>query len=186
METFINLGAWLLFSSEVLIFILKRSKSSETKIRKDKLSAPVFWLVIPASIFAGGYAARFYQISEHYLPFAIAGIITILLGLIVRWIAILQLKKAFTVDVAIAHDHKIKKDGLYKIIRHPSYLGLLLEFFGLSLLFNSWPSILFITLPLFLALTYRMKIEEELLLSTFGSDYEEYIKKTKRLIPGVY
>jgi protein-S-isoprenylcysteine O-methyltransferase Ste14 len=186
MGTYINIGACLLFGSEFLIFLLKRSKSSETKVKRDKLSAPIFWIVIPASIFFGAHTSEYCQIIGNYRPIFIGAIITIIIGLIIRWTAILQLKKAFTIDVAIAHDHKIKKDGLYKIIRHPSYLGLILEFFGFSLMFNSWSSAFIITMPLLFALIYRMKIEEELLVNTFGSDYQEYMKKTKRLLPGIY
>lgn len=32
----------------------------------------------------------------------------------------------------------------------------------------------------------RINIEEKLLLEQFGSEYEEYMKKTKRMIPWIY
>jgi protein-S-isoprenylcysteine O-methyltransferase Ste14 len=85
-----------------------------------------------------------------------------------------SVKKGFTVDVSISQHHQLKNDGLYKNIRHPSYLGLVMQFLGLSLLFNSWLTLLIITIPVFLALANRIKIEEELLSSAFGEEYENY------------
>ena len=48
-------------------------------------------------------------------------------GLIIRWIAILQLGKSFTVDVAITDAASLKTDGIYERVRHPSYLGMLID-----------------------------------------------------------
>lgn len=186
METLINFAALFLFGSELIIFLFKRSKTSETKIRKDKFSALIFWVTIPASLFLGGRLAYLYPISQNPIILLWLGIAIILVGIFIRWTAILQLKKAFTVDVAISKDHKVKKDGLYRVVRHPSYLGLVMEFLGLSLLFNSWATLLLINLPIFLALIYRMRIEEELLSDTFGNEYQDYMTQTKRLFPGIY
>ena len=109
-----------------------------------------------------------------------------ILGFIIRWTAIVQLGKAFTVDVSISKTHKIKDDGLYKIVRHPSYTGLIMIFCGLSLLMGSWYSILVVNIPILIALGMRIKVEEELLESAFGDEYKNYKKRTKRIIPGVY
>ena len=43
------------------------------------------------------------------------------------------LEKEFTVDVSIARNHHLKKDGLYSCVRHPSYLGLVLIVLGISI-----------------------------------------------------
>jgi protein-S-isoprenylcysteine O-methyltransferase Ste14 len=98
----------------------------------------------------------------------------------------MQLKKAFTVDVAINQNHELKTDGLYKTVRHPSYFGLLLILSGLSIGMNSLLSFLVITLPVFLAISYRIYVEEVVLLEEFGAKYEEYRKATKKLIPYIY
>jgi protein-S-isoprenylcysteine O-methyltransferase Ste14 len=182
----IYLLSLLFLISELIILILKRSKSSEVRIRKDKSTMLLLWIVISLSITAGIYISKMYPNEKEYPTIQYSGIALIMLGFIIRWIAIAQLGKAFTVDVSISKTHQIKEDGLYKIVRHPSYLGLSMIFFGLSLLFDSWCSILVVNVPIFIALGYRIKIEEELLITTFGEQYTNYKKRTKRFLPGIY
>ena len=71
------------------------------------------------------------------------------------------------------------------MIRHPSYLGLLVNSFGWALAFRSGVGVLLtvILIPLLLA---RIRSEEALLLSQFGNEYGEYRRRTSRLIPGVF
>src|SRR5450631_483666 len=174
MNNITNSLSLLFLVSEIVFLVLKRSKSSEVKIRKDKYTMLVLWIVISASLFGGGYIARIYPYEENHLLLQYVGIAIMIFGFIIRWTAIAQLGKAFTVDVSISKTHKIKDDGLYKTIRHPSYLGMVLIFFGLSLLFGSWYSILIVNIPTFIALSFRIKVEEELLTSAFGNEYIDY------------
>jgi protein-S-isoprenylcysteine O-methyltransferase Ste14 len=91
-----------------------------------------------------------------------------------------------TVDVAITDTAKLKQDGLYKRIRHPSYLGLLLIITGFSITMNSFYSFLVFILPVVFAIIYRISVEEKVLINEFGHDYSEYASKTKKLIPGIF
>ena len=108
------------------------------------------------------------------------------MGLVTRWIAILSLKKSFTVNVSIGSDQQIVQTGIYRCIRHPSYLGSLLSFLGLSVAFNNWLTALLIFPPILAAFIYRMRIEEEALMTSFGDAYGSYMQKTSRLIPGIF
>jgi protein-S-isoprenylcysteine O-methyltransferase Ste14 len=110
----------------------------------------------------------------------------VLSGIIIRWIAIIQLGKSFTVDVAITNVARLKTDGLYKRVRHPSYLGLLLIIIGFSATMNSLYSFLVLAVPVFLAITYRISVEEKVLINEFSNNYIEYKRKTKKIIPGIY
>ncbi len=100
--------------------------------------------------------------------------------------AICTLKKYFTVDVAIFEDHKIVKKGLYKFIRHPAYAGSLISFFGLGWALGNWVSFIIIFFPVLFAFIRRINVEEEVLVSSIGEEYTEYMRKTKRLIPKIY
>jgi len=186
MNTIINVTSGLFFLSELILFIIKRSKSNEVKIRKDQSSSLILWIVITICVCFGIYFSTLYPRREVLIVFQWSGVFILFIGFVIRWTSIYQLKKAFTVDVSISLDHKMKQDGLYKKIRHPSYLGFLLEWLGFSLLFNSWLPLFIINIPVFFAVAYRMKIEEELLTDTFGKDYEEYKNQTKRILPGIY
>jgi protein-S-isoprenylcysteine O-methyltransferase Ste14 len=87
--------------------------------------------------------------------------------------------------VAIQTGHKLVTTGIYRVIRNPSYLGLLINALGWALAFRS-------TVGILLALLYvppliaRMHAEEALLHSHFGEEYDAYRARTSRLIPGVY
>jgi protein-S-isoprenylcysteine O-methyltransferase Ste14 len=118
--------------------------------------------------------------------FAGIGLGLILLGLLIRWIAILTLRHYFTVNVAIINDHKIIDRGMYGVIRHPAYLGNLISFLGLGLSFCNWISLVVIFIPITAAFLYRIKIEEAVLMEAFGREYDAYRSRTSRLIPKFY
>ena len=87
--------------------------------------------------------------------------------------------------VAIQPGHALVTDGVYSVIRNPSYLGLLISSLGWALAFRSGIGVL-LTLLLIPPLVSRMHAEERLLASQFGDAYEAYRARTSRLIPGVY
>ena len=117
---------------------------------------------------------------------ALGGVIAMCAGLAIRWAAICTLGKYFTRTVTIRNDHLIIQRGLYKHLRHPSYTGALIAQAGLGLAFTNCLSFLLIFAPILVAALYRMHVEEDALVQAFGSQYEEYAKRTKRLIPKVY
>ena len=106
-------------------------------------------------------------------------------GLIVRWMAIITLGRFFTVDVAIRKDYALIQDGLYRYVRHPSYSGLLLAFFGLGLIYANWLSLISLMAPLILSINNRIAKEERALLAALGPAYAAYCARTKRLFPGL-
>ena len=81
---------------------------------------------------------------------------------------------------------KEKGYGFYKIVRHPSYLGLFMIFTGLAISMNSILSILVICLPVFLVILYRIYVEETVLSEEFGDKYRDYKKTTRKIIPFIY
>jgi protein-S-isoprenylcysteine O-methyltransferase Ste14 len=87
--------------------------------------------------------------------------------------------------VAIQPGHTLVTSGVYGIIRHPSYLGLLINSLGWSLAFRSGVGVL-LTVLLIPPLLARINAEENLLYSQFGDEYDAYRSHTWRLIPGIY
>ena len=175
------------FVSEVALSrILHSDKRSATS--KDKASLRTLWLtIVPATIigsFLGGGRIGF--VSVWSLGISWIGFALVFVGLIIRWSAILALKRYFTADVAVASGQKLVDTGLYAIVRHPSYSGAILSFIGLGLTFSSWVSTLVIAVPIFFAFHHRIKIEEQALTEFFGDAYVQYTHRVKRLIPLIY
>jgi protein-S-isoprenylcysteine O-methyltransferase Ste14 len=95
------------------------------------------------------------------------------------------LGRRFSGLVAIQPGHTLVTDGIYGIIRNPSYLGLLVLSLGWALAFRSGVGVLLAALNI-PPLVARMNSEERLLRSQFGQEYEAYRARTWRLIPGLY
>jgi protein-S-isoprenylcysteine O-methyltransferase Ste14 len=175
--------SFMFLFSEIVLTLTKRSKQKSVKKKEDRGSMVILWVIIAIGITAGFYLGnhRVWIFSNYVI--ASIGLLLFFFGLAIRWTTIIQLKKAFTVDVVINKEHELKTDGLYKIVRHPSYFGLILIVSGLSIGMNSLLSFLIITVPVFFAIVYRIYVEEAVLLEEFGVKYKDYCKTTKKLIP---
>jgi len=172
--------------SELLLGLFKRSKKGS--VSSDRGSLRLLWLVILASV---GLAIA----STIFLPRAGSrvlrdihplGTALVLSGLALRWWAILYLGRHFTVDVAIAADHRLVDTGPYRLIRHPSYTGALAAFLGLGICFENYAALAVITVPVTLAFLRRMAVEEAALNRALAGEYAAYSARTKRLIPWIY
>jgi protein-S-isoprenylcysteine O-methyltransferase Ste14 len=95
------------------------------------------------------------------------------------------LGRRFSGLVAIQPGHALVTSGVYGVIRHPSYLGLLINSLGWALAFRSGIGVL-LTLLLIPLLLARISSEEKLLRVQFGDEYNAYCARTWRLIPGMY
>jgi protein-S-isoprenylcysteine O-methyltransferase Ste14 len=174
-------------ASEILLTITHRSCSA-TGTKQDRSTLRVIWIVIVVSVTAGVFIAGNWRAGAlpHGRVFAAAGVVLFTVGLLLRWWAIVALSRFFTVDVTIEKDHELVERGPFRLVRHPSYTGVLLAFVGVALTLRNWGAILIILVPIFVAFIRRMNVEEEALLRALGSRYAEYIKRTKRLVPLVY
>jgi protein-S-isoprenylcysteine O-methyltransferase Ste14 len=79
----------------------------------------------------------------------------------------------------------VVQGGLYRLIRHPMYLGIILSFLGIPLLLNSWYAMVpsFVIVGLFVYRTFR---EDQMLVENLAG-YAEYIEKVRyRLLPGIW
>jgi protein-S-isoprenylcysteine O-methyltransferase Ste14 len=113
------------------------------------------------------------------------GLALFVVGSVLRVAAVFVLGRRFSGLVAIQEGHELVTGGLYRVIRHPSYLGLLLGLFGWALIFRSAIGLL-VSLLLLPPLMARMNSEEALLESEFGERYADYRRRTWRLLPFLY
>lgn len=98
------------------------------------------------------------------------GVVLFALGGALRLWPVHVLGNRFSGLVAIQPGHKLVTDGVYSVIRHPSYLGILVNALGWSLAFRSGVGVL-LTALLIVPLVARMNAEEKLLRSEFGDEY---------------
>jgi protein-S-isoprenylcysteine O-methyltransferase Ste14 len=113
------------------------------------------------------------------------GLAMLAVGCALRIAPVFVLGRQFSGLVAIQEGHELITDGLYRVIRHPSYLGLMVTLFGWSLVFRSAIGVL-VTLLFVPLLVARMNSEERLLESEFGERYADYRRRTWRMVPFLY
>ena len=151
-------------------------------MRRDRGSAALILLTVWISL---GIALSFGYAGVLPLPdwAFYLGIFLMLLGIGVRQWAIAVLGRFFSLNVRVVDDHQVVEKGPYRLVRHPSYTGVLFTFIGLSLAVQSLGALLVLLAIFIVSFGYRMRVEEKTLLTELGDRYANYMKQTKRIIP---
>lgn len=113
------------------------------------------------------------------------GVLLFAAGGVLRVVPIFILGRRFSGLVAIQSGHTLVTTGIYGTIRHPSYLGLLINVLGWVLAFRSGVGVLLVVLTL-VPLRARIASEEKLLQTQLGAEYDRYRARTWRLVPFLY
>lgn len=138
---------------------------------------PLIWVATPVLAFAD-YPLR-------PIPF-FAGVACIALGLWFLYRSHADLGTNWSITLEVREQHRLVTQGVYRRIRHPMYLALLLYSIGQALVLPNWlagPSYL---VAFGLLFVLRVGPEERMMLEEFGKDYEAYMARTKRLVPGLW
>jgi protein-S-isoprenylcysteine O-methyltransferase len=181
------------FASELLLTITRRSRSA-TGTKQDRSTLSVIWIVIIISIAAAIFVAGSRSLRAILWMFELPGsnwipvlaVVLFTLGLIFRWWAIVTLGRFFTVDVVVEKDHELVQRGPFRWVRHPSYAGVLVAFLGWAITLENWVAMAVLLVPIFIAFVRRMNVEEQALRGALGEKYAAYMRRTKRLVPGLY
>ena len=141
------------------------------------------WLtILPASIYFFIILCviiEFNWTKKHLNPLlSILGIVFIIMGIILRRKAIRTLGHYWSAHIKIFPEHKLIKDGLYKIMRHPYLFSVVCELTGFCLFLNSFFSVLLVFLIQVPILIARGFFEEEVLCRHFGIEYSQYRNKS--------
>ncbi|MFZ8856158.1 MAG: methyltransferase family protein [Candidatus Nanopusillus sp.] len=126
-----------------------------------------------------------FLLFDYNLGYSI-GFILFILGLVLQGVAEATLGKYYLPSIGTVEGQKIIKDGIYKYIRHPGYLGEILIFFGLGFVTYSLLGILGAFIVSLMVYFGEVIPEEKYMLEKFGKEYEEYMKETFRFIPYIF
>jgi protein-S-isoprenylcysteine O-methyltransferase Ste14 len=181
-----SLLIWRVMEASVDIRTLKRFRAGIQ--RQDKGSHVVLLCLVGFGILLGLLLALkvpVTAISSASIFLFWLGILLIYAGIALRLYAIIILGAFFTTTVAIAAEQTVIEAGPYRLIRHPSYTGFLITLLGFGLSLTNWLSLLVIMGCALIGLSYRIHVEEHVLQEHLGQRYQEYMRRTKRLIPFV-
>jgi protein-S-isoprenylcysteine O-methyltransferase Ste14 len=89
-------------------------------------------------------------------------------------------------NLELREDHQLVTFGIYKSIRNPMYAALFLYAIAQTLLLSNWIAGPCFLVQFTLMFLLRLRAEERMMSEKFGQAYEEYARRTKRLIPGIW
>jgi protein-S-isoprenylcysteine O-methyltransferase Ste14 len=116
----------------------------------------------------------------------LAGLAVFCGGIALRVWAVRTLGRFFRYTIVVDEDHRVIDDGPYRLIRHPSYSGLLLAALGAGIALGNWLSVAACLVPPLVGFSVRLLHEERVLAVELGEPYRSYMRRTRRLIPGVW
>jgi protein-S-isoprenylcysteine O-methyltransferase Ste14 len=112
--------------------------------------------------------------------------VVLLAGLVLRGWSFKALGQYFTHVVMVSSDQPVIATGPYRVLRHPSYAGVLLAVIGVGLAAANWADLAGLLLLVLTPLLWRIHVEENALRATIGDAYRAYAAQHKRLVPLVW
>ena len=107
-------------------------------------------------------------------------------GFAFRTWAMRVLGKFYTRTLITTSEQRVVEEGPYKVVRHPGYLGSLLVWVGAAAASGNLITLIAVTAMLAVAYTHRIRTEERMLVAALGPPYEEYRKRSWRLVPYLF
>ena len=171
--------------SGVALFSSANLSSGEREDRANRWVLAVFAVIGLLAGYLPAYTDRkeFWTLDGDAIRWL--GVVFFVGGGVLRIWPVFVLGRRFSGLVAIQPGHTLVTTGVYGVIRHPSYLGLLVNSLGWALAFRSGGGVL-LTALVIPPLVARIRAEEKLLRTQFGGEYDAYCARTSRLIPGIY
>ena len=178
---------WLCFVPEIVLSFRLRSQGTAQKSDRGSM----FFVILAANLaIVIGFLVCFvfpsFAVGSRWKALFDAGIAVWISGALFRFYSMRTLGKFFTYDVAISPGQNVIEHGPYRWLRHPSYLGSLIAYIGFGMTLSNWLAIFLPALCLGIAYVYRIRVEEQALIKGLGSPYQDYMRRTWRLIPFVY
>ena len=138
---------------------------------------PLIWVASPAFSFAE------YPLRPGPL---VAGVVCLVVGLWLFYRSHADLGTNWSITLQVREHHRLITHGVYRRVRHPMYVALLLYSVGQALVLPNWLAGLSYLITFGILFAFRVLAEEKMMLEEFGDEYAAYMVKTKRLVPGLW
>jgi protein-S-isoprenylcysteine O-methyltransferase Ste14 len=176
---------WLLFA---LAFIARKPLGHSKE--KKRVSASFGAIVLQGAGFGLTWSLRrasFTPIFPARMPIQIViALVAIALVAFAAWMvnaAVRTLGKQWALAARVVEDHALITAGPYRLVRHPIYSGMFMMMIATGLVVGTWQGLLAGSVIFLAGTLWRVRLEETLLIETFGSQYEDYKKRVPAFIP---
>ncbi len=162
--------------------ILARNRAFFTPRKRDRTTLGI---VVPFTLVMVCAPLEYTQLHRAAADVIVwLGALIVVVGIAIRMKALLDLGSAFSMKVERREDQELVTSGLYATIRHPLYLATLAMALGIPILLSAWLTLILTALTL-IGILVRIRKEERFMREQFPG-YEEYARRTWRLLPGIY
>lgn len=179
----------LIIATGLVWLVLELRQSTNTRpeaVRADRGSRPA--IRVSAVVGVAGALLVLKGVPGADIPSAgaWAGLVLLWCGMGLRLWSFQTLGRYFTFTVQTSRDQPVITAGPYRVIRHPSYAGILLAVLGLGFYFGNWLSLVVLVTASAFGLVYWIRVEERALVGELGDPNRAYAATHKRLVPYVW
>ncbi|KAK4373455.1 hypothetical protein RND71_008839 [Anisodus tanguticus] len=169
--------------SEYILALVIHGKSNVSL--KSLLISKHYLLAMIFSLIEYVIELYFFPGLKEYWWISNLGLALVVLGEIIRKLAIVTAGRAFTHLIKVYHeeDHQLVTDGIYRFVRHPGYCGFFIWSIGTQIMLCNAISTVGFAVVVWKFFSGRIPYEEFFLKQFFGSDYEDYMRKVPSGIP---
>ncbi len=161
-------------------FVLSKREEDAAAKQVDRRAR--WGIVLVAIAYSMLWQTRFWERSLETWKMALA-ILFFLLAAVLSWSAKRALGRQWRLDAGLNADHELVTSGPYRVLRHPIYTSMLCLLLGTGVMIAPW-WLLLLAVPVFLVGTeIRVRIEDQLLSSTFGERFREYQRSVSSYVP---
>ena len=192
MSQYINIGltmTWFIVVGYWVISGFANKKAEKKESTPKRVILYWFPFVIAIVLLGPGEWYGHHWLRENFVEHTnfvgLVGLFISISGAFVACLSRYMLGNNWSLSVQQKVNHKLVKEGIYSIVRHPIYSGILLLFIGNALIVGDYRAIIAVCI-IFISFWYKLKKEEKWMIETFGETYIEYTKTTKALIPYLF
>lgn len=171
---------WVVLEYRILLIENKRPQKSDNKFIA-KFAIIIFLFVLGGTIFY--LKSDVGDIQKNQKLFYWLGIFVLILGVFLRQYSMHIMGRYYVATLQIQKVPKLIVKGPFNILRHPCYAGFIYSLWGIGLVLMNWILLLYIVTFSLIIFLIQINVEEKKLIEFFGSDYTEYQKRTKKIIP---
>lgn len=116
---------------------------------------------------------------------AVVSVFLFALAAVLSWTSSRALAGQLRIDAALGADHRLVRSGPYAVVRNPIYTSMLLVLCAIAVIITGWKLFVVALLLFVIGTEIRVRIEERLLASHFGEEFQAYKRSIPAYLPFV-
>jgi protein-S-isoprenylcysteine O-methyltransferase Ste14 len=173
----ILVAAWIVWS---LPFFVLMQKKTSTAAKVDRRAR--WGMLIQGIAYALLWQGAFWVATPAAWRVALS-LVFFILGIALCWSATKALGRQWRFDAGLNADHDLVRSGAYRLVRHPIYTSMLCMLLGTGFMITPWPLFAAAIAVFLVGTEIRVRIEDSLLASRFGDEFERYRRSVSAYLP---